>query len=71
VDNDPLPAFPWGILAPLVAVNELAEKAAMERDKDAFLQALHLDPLVSDFRSIPRMAEELWAANDPHIEPVK
>lgn len=71
VDNDPLPPFPWGILAPLVSVNQLAEQAAVNRDKEAFLQALHLDPLVSDFRTIPEMADELWAVNEPYIEPVK
>ena len=71
VDNAPLPPFLFGILAPLVSLNLLSEKAAAEKDERAFLEALHLDPLVSDFRTIPDLAKELWAVNKPWMKPVK
>ena len=67
VMNDPLPPFTLGLLSPLVCLNLLSEQAAVNRDKKAFLQALHLDPLVSDFRTVPELAEELWAINEPHM----
>jgi alpha-galactosidase len=71
VMNDPLPPFTLGILTPLVCVNLLAEKAAVNRDKKAFVEAITLDPLVSDFRTVPQLAEELWAVNEPLMTPRK
>ncbi len=71
VENAALKPFTLGILAPLVALNLLSEKAAIEQDKEAFLEALTLDPLVHDFRSIPQLAEELWSVNLPYMKPVK
>ena len=40
-------------------------------DQQAFLKELHLDPLVSDFRTIPQLAEELWEVNEPYFQPAK
>jgi alpha-galactosidase len=71
VMNDPLPPFTLGQIMPHVCLNLLSEKAAVNRDKRAFLEALHLDPLVTDFRSIPEMADELWVLNEPYMTPVK
>lgn len=71
VKNPPLDVFKLGVMAPLVAVNELATEAAVKRDKKAFLKALHLDPLVYDFDTIPEMAEELWEVNRPFFKPQK
>lgn len=69
VKNPPLDMFRLGVITPLVAVNELAARAAAERDKKAFLKALHLDPLVHDFDTIPQLAEELWEVNKPYFRP--
>jgi len=63
VDNAPLPPFLFGMLTPLVCLNLLSEKAAVEKDFAAFQEALTLDPLVSDFRAIPALAKELWNVN--------
>lgn len=71
VMNAPLPPFMLGILTPLVCLNLLSEKAAVERDFKAFQEALTLDPLVSDFRTIPALAKALWDVNLPLIKPVK
>jgi alpha-galactosidase/6-phospho-beta-glucosidase family protein len=71
VDNAPLPPFLLGILTPLVCANLLSEKAAAERDFAAFQEALTLDPLVSDFRSIPKLAKALWDVNVPYRKPAK
>ena len=66
VNNKPLPPFLLGILTPLVCLNKLSERAAAENDFDAFVEALTLDPLVSDFRTIPALAKDLWEANKPY-----
>ena len=71
VNNEPLRPFLLGILAPLVCLNLLSEKAAVEKDFAAFQEALTLDPLVSDFRSIPTLAKELWEVNRRWWKPVK
>jgi alpha-galactosidase/6-phospho-beta-glucosidase family protein len=71
VKNKPIPAFTHGIISRHVAQNFLAEKAAVQKDKQAFLEALHLDPLVIDFRHIPEIAKELWAVNEPYFEAKK
>lgn len=71
VEQRPLPPLQWGFIAPLVSINLLSEQAAVNRDKKAFLEALHLDPLIADFKTIPQLADDLWAANDPYITPLK
>ncbi len=71
VANAPLPPFLLGILTPLVCLNLLSERAAAERDFAAFQEALTLDPLVSDFRTIPALAKSLWRINEPYANPVK
>lgn len=71
VDNAPLPPFLLGILTPLVCANLLSEKAAVEKDFAVFQEALTLDPLVSDFRTIPALARELWNVNQQWRRPVK
>ncbi len=71
VKNPPLDMFRWGLLSRLIAVNELATKAAIEKDKHAFMQALHLDPLVYHFDKIPQLAADLWEINKPHMKPQK
>lgn len=69
--NEPLSPFLQGILTPLACLNLLSEKAAVESDQRAFQEALTLDPLVSNFQTIPDLARELWAANKPFFKPVK
>ncbi|MBN1808533.1 MAG: hypothetical protein JW909_05655 [Planctomycetes bacterium] len=71
VKNPPLDTYRWGVLAPLVAVNELATKAAVERDRMAFRQALLLDPLLHRFDSAAKLEEELWEANRPYFKAQK
>ncbi|MEI8242519.1 MAG: hypothetical protein WCI17_04570 [bacterium] len=70
-DHAPLPPFLLGILTPLVCLNLLSEKAAVEKDFTAFQEAITLDPLVSDFHTIPKLAQELWDANRKWWKPVK
>ena len=69
--NNPLPPFLLGILMPLVCQNLLIEQAAVNRDFAAFQEAITLDPLVSDFRTLPALAKELWRINQPYVKPVK
>ena len=69
--NEPLQPFMLGILTPLVCANLLSEKAAAERDFNAFQEAITLDPLVSDFSTIPALAKALWKLNEPLRKPVK
>jgi 6-phospho-beta-glucosidase len=59
----PLAPYPLGVLMPLVSINALAMKAAVERDRQAFVEALLLDPLLQDFRSVRALADRLWAVN--------
>jgi 6-phospho-beta-glucosidase len=69
--NEPLSPFMQGILTPLTCLNLLSEKAAVEKDPRAFEEALTLDPLVSNFKTIPNLAKELWATNKPFFKPRK
>ena len=69
--NQPLPPFTLGLLMPLVCQNLLTERAAVEHDFAAFQEAITLDPLVSDFRTIPSLAKALWRLNQPHVKPVR
>ncbi len=71
VMNEPVSPFLQGILTPLACLNLLSEKASVEKDKRAFEEALALDPLVTDFRTIPNLARELWDLNKPFFKPVK
>ncbi len=71
VKNPPLDMFRWGLMSKYIAINELAVKAAIEKDKHAFLQAMHLDPLVYHFDTIPQMAADLWEINKPYMKPKK
>ena len=71
VKNKPLDTYLWGVISPLVAIVELSVQAAVNRDKHAFMQALHLDPLVHEFNSIPKLAEGLWKINEPFKKAVK
>jgi alpha-galactosidase len=58
-----LPQAVLGILQPRVAEHDLNLRAAVEGDRDLALQALHLDPLVKDFDTIPALLDDLLAAN--------
>ncbi|MEI8241730.1 MAG: hypothetical protein WCI17_00535 [bacterium] len=69
--NAPLPPFLLGILMPLVCQNLLTEQAAVCQDFAAFQKAITLDPLVSDFRTIPALAKALWRLNRPFVKPVR
>ncbi|MCZ7646602.1 MAG: hypothetical protein M5U26_15165 [Planctomycetota bacterium] len=71
VKNPALDPYRWGVLAPLVALNELSAKAAIERDKQAFVRALLLDPLLHDIASLPRLAEGLWDLNRAFAKPLR
>lgn len=69
VKQGKLDSYRWGVVCPLLAINELAAKAAIERDKQSFVRALHLDPLMSDYPGLPDLAEELWLINEPWAKP--
>ena len=71
VKNQPVDDLLFGLLAPLIAENNLITDAAVKQDKSLFIKALHLDPLVNDFASIPALADELWAVNEPFFIPQK
>jgi len=71
IKNPPLDMYRWGVLSPLVAINELATRAAVEKDRRAFRQALLLDPMMYDFDTLPKLEEELWEANRKYFKPVK
>ncbi|PCJ56603.1 MAG: hypothetical protein COA79_18220 [Planctomycetota bacterium] len=71
IQFDPLPPLLLGILTPLIAINELTMKAAVEKDKQAFMEALILDPLLQEFHTIEKLADKLWAVNEKHWTPVK
>lgn len=64
IQYQPLSLLLTGILMPLVSVNLLAEKAAVEKDKQAFLEALLLDPLLQEFNTVEQLAQRLWAVNE-------
>ncbi len=66
----PLPPYPLGVLTPLVCLNQLALKAAVEKDRQAFLEALLLDPLLQEFNTVEELAEGLWKINEPCWTPV-
>jgi len=67
----PLAPYPLGVLMPLVSLNALSMKAAVEKDRQAFLEALLLDPLLQDFRSVRALADRLWKINAKWWKPVK
>ena len=71
IQFDPLPDFALGALTPMVCLNNLAMKAAVEKDKQAFLEALLLDPLLQDFNSVEELADRLWKVNEKLWTPVK
>jgi alpha-galactosidase len=66
---EPLAPYPLGVLTPLVCLNDLATKAAAEQDRQAFLEALLLDPLLQEFHSVEELADKLWQVNEPYFEP--
>jgi alpha-galactosidase/6-phospho-beta-glucosidase family protein len=71
IQVDPLPPYPLGVLMPLVSINQLALKAAVDKDKQAFLEALLLDPLLQEFHTVEQLADRLWKVNEKWWEPVK
>jgi alpha-galactosidase len=66
-----LPPFALGVLMPKVCQNQLALKAAVEKDRQAFLEALLLDPLLQEFSTVEEMADRLWKVNEKYWTPVK
>ena len=69
VSNPPLDTYRWGVFSRLVAQNDLAARAAIERDRKAFVQALLLDPLLHRFETVGKLADELWEVNRPLMKP--
>ncbi len=59
------------MLMPKVCQNQLALKAAVEKDKQAFLEALLLDPLLQEFSTVEELADRLWKVNENYWTPVK
>ena len=53
-----------------VCINQLALKAAVEKDRQAFLEALLLDPLLQEFNTVEALAEKLWKINEKYWDPV-
>jgi alpha-galactosidase len=63
-------ALPLGVLAtvqPHVVNQELIVEAALTGDRQLAVQAFLGDPLVRDFRSTPRLVDDLIAANRAHL----
>lgn len=52
-----------GFLRPIVAEYDLTLRAGLEGDRNLALQAMHLDPLVTDFDTMPALLDELLKAN--------
>lgn len=67
----PLSPLALGILMPKVCQNQLTLKAAVEKDKQAFLEALLLDPLLQEFNTVEQLADRLWKVNEKYWAPVK
>ncbi len=68
---EPLSPYALGVLMPLVCLNQLSMKAAVEKDKQAFLEALLLDPLLQEFHTVTKLADKLWAVNEKLWTPIK
>jgi alpha-galactosidase len=71
IQFEPLPPFALAITLPKVCQNQLALKAAVEKDKQAFLEALLLDPLLQEFNTVEQLADRLWKVNEKYWVPVK
>ena len=70
IPYEPLPPYLLGVLTPLVCINQLALKAAVEKDRQAFLEALLLDPLLQEFHTVEELADRLWKINEKWWTPV-
>lgn len=65
-----VPAFPPALTALLnqqIAIQDLAVEAAVHGDRQAALQALLLDPVVSSYEAAENMLEDLLAVHAPHL----
>lgn len=71
VQMEPLPPYALGITLPKVCQNQLALKASVDKDKQAFLEALLLDPLLQEFNTVEQLADRLWKVNEKYWTPVK
>jgi alpha-galactosidase len=71
IQFEPLSPFVLGVLMPKVCQNQLALKAAVEKDKQAFLEALLLDPLLQEFNTVEQLADRLWKVNEKYWTPTK
>ena len=71
VAQPPLDSYSLGVLMPFICLNDLAMKAAVEKDKQAFLEALLLDPLLQDFDTVEELADRLWKENEKWWTPKK
>jgi len=63
----PLPPGVLSTVAPHVVNQEMIVDAALTGDRQLALQALLGDPLVRDFRSAPRMLDELLQAHSQYL----
>ncbi len=71
IQFEPLSPFVLGIMMPKVCQNQLALKAAVDKDRQAFLEALLLDPLLQEFHTVEELADRLWKVNERYWTPVK
>lgn len=67
----PVSPYLLGVLTPLICMNQLTLKAAVEKDKQSFIEALLLDPLLQEFHTVEKLADKLWAINEKYWTPVK
>jgi alpha-galactosidase len=67
VSLGPLPDAIAKLLAPQVAIQQLAVEAAVHASKELALQALLIDPAVNSADAAVRLLDELWEANRPFI----
>ena len=63
----PLPTAITAVLNQQVAIQDRVVEAAVHGDKQAALQALLLDPLVTSFRAAEKMLDELLEAHQAYI----
>jgi|GEM_PF-6733756 len=71
IQFEPVSPFLLGVLTPIICMNQLTLKAAVEKDKQSFIEALLLDPLLQEFHTVEKLADKLWSVNEKYWTPVK
>jgi len=64
-----VPGFLRAVVGKSLLTVELAAEAAIEQSKEKFLEAIIADGSARSMDDAVKLAEELWAANAPYLEP--